>query len=154
MFQGSQYRIIKHSKNRYEFRTPYAIQFGTGKEVLAMIVEHVKNSQKSTIELSLAKQKLLSMAEEDGLTMAASAPAAEPAPTPSLPPPLPPKTPIFEEETVEAPDFEPLPDEITQVCAPKPHTVKVQRAASKRRHGLAYLRALLDEEQQQLSAAQ
>lgn len=95
LFQGQNFRVNRVSKNRYEFRSPYAITYGTAVEIEKIIADQTTYAQQSEAELAKARRAVLLSALADGVLStkdAAPEPAAPviaspPPPPPSLPPP-------------------------------------------------------------------
>lgn len=85
LFQGQNFRVSRVSKNRYEFRSPYAITYGTAGEIEKIIADQTTYAQQSEAELAKARRAVLLSALADGVPI-----AKDPAPAPLPAPPAPP----------------------------------------------------------------
>ncbi len=134
-FQGKSIRVRRESKNRYEFRSPYTVQFGTAAEIERLISDHMSAARHSAIELAAARHSLKMVAAEDGVALETK-PVLAPAPVVTAPAPV--------------VTSSPAPARTPRVPTPrrKSHSVEVvsfdaSNKPKRRPNGLAYLRQLM-----------
>jgi hypothetical protein len=163
MFEGRNFRIRHLSKNRFEFRSAYSVQYGTATEMMRVLNDAQNEAKRSAIELTLARQRLREAAAKDGTALeVAPAPGSGQPSAPLEPPTSPPPFPIPLESIPEKwPSRKPrerpalpLQDAAPGDAAPKrrivtPHVtvVSLNNDRPRRRpNGLSYLTALREAE--------
>lgn len=147
LFQGQNFRVIRHAKNRYEFRSPYSITYGTATEIAKLITDQTAYAQQSELELGKARRAVLLSALADGVAITKEVPPKEPAPepepatvsSPPAPPPARPASPAPKRRRSHVAVVE----NVTTTSPSDPAKRKP------RRYGRAYFNALREREEQE-----